>query len=321
MMRTSMRSVLFGANSRQGIWAIPLLIALAGAIWLTISTDQFASSQNLFNLVAQAMPLIIVAIGQMMVILLGGLDLSVGAVISLSTAILAIGGSAMVLIPLVFVVAACIGLINGVAVTRLNVNPIIATLAVQMIVMGAVRIMRPEAGGDVPDGVISAVNGSVLGIPLPLIWGVAVIALAWKVLYGSRFGLHIFAIGGGVAAGREDAAHTFGIADKRTILAAYVLSSCFAALAGIFLAGRIVSGDPNVGPPFALDSITAVAIGGTQLSGGIGSLHGTIIGAVMMALLANGMNLANLSAFVQTAVKGAILLAVVALQSRKKMGL
>ncbi len=92
-------------------------------------------------------------------------------------------------------------------------------------------------------------------------------------------------------------------------------------MAGIFLAGRIVSGDPNVGPPFALDSITAVAIGGTQLSGGIGSLHGTVIGAVMMALRANGMNLANLSAFVQTAVKGAILLAVVALQSRKKMGL
>lgn len=316
-----MKAVLLGQNSRQGIWMIPLLLVILGATWLAFTTEQFASPRNLSNLATQAMPLIIVAVGQLMVILLGGLDLSVGAVISLTTAILAIGGSPVLLIPLVFIVAASIGFINGVAVTRLNVNPIIATLAVQMIVMGAVRIMRPEAGGDVPDAVIAAVQGSFLGVPLPLIWGAIVIALAWKILYGSRFGLHLFAIGGGVAAGREEAAHTFGIADKRTMMSAYVLSSCFAALAGIFLAGRIVSGDPNVGPPFALDSITAVAIGGTQLSGGVGSLHGTIIGAVIMALLSNGMNLANVSAFVQTAIKGAILLAVVAMQSRKKMGL
>tara|TARA_R110002110_G_scaffold326259_5_gene538107 strand:- start:481 stop:1308 length:828 start_codon:yes stop_codon:yes gene_type:complete len=273
------------------------------------------------NLLAQAMPLIIVAIGQMLVILLGGLDLSVGAVISFTTAILALDASGAVLIPLVFVAAATIGLINGFVVTRLNVNPIIATLAVQMIVMGITRMMRPVAGGHVPDIVIWAVSADVFGIPLTIVWGLVVALIAWKILYGSRFGLHLFAIGGGVAAGREDAAHTFGLSDKRTILLSYVACSCFAALAGIFLAGRIVSGDPNVGPPFALDSITAVAIGGTQLSGGIGSLHGTVIGAVVMALLSNGMNLANLSAFVQTVIKGSILLAVVAFQSRKKMGL
>ena len=95
----------------------------------------------------------------------------------------------------------------------------------------------------------------------------------------------------------------------------------FAALAGVFLAGRIVSGDPNLGPPFALDSITAVTLGGTQLAGGIGSLHGTVISAFAMALLANGMNLMNVSAFMQTGIKGAILLLVVAMQTRKKMGL
>jgi ribose transport system permease protein len=105
------------------------------------------------------------------------------------------------------------------------------------------------------------------------------------------------------------------------VLLAYVACACFAALAGVFLAGRIVSGDPNVGLLFELDTVTAVAIGGTQLAGGVGSLQGTIIGALIMALLANGMNLANLSAFMQTAIKGIILLLVVALQSRKKMGL
>ncbi|MEP2530793.1 MAG: ABC transporter permease, partial [Shimia sp.] len=118
-----------------------------------------------------------------------------------------------------------------------------------------------------------------------------------------------------------DTAHNYGLPDQRNITLAYVLSAVFAAFAGIFVAGRIGSGDPNVGTQFALDSITAVAIGGTHLSGGVGGLHGTILGAVLMALLANGMNLANLSAFLQGAIKGAILLTVVALQSRKKMGL
>jgi len=320
-MNARLKSLLTGKNSRQGLWLLPLLIAVVGVVWLSITTEQFASPQNMKNLLAQAMPLIIVAVGQMLVVLLGGLDLSVGAVISFTTAILALDANGAVLIPLVFVAAATIGFVNGFAVTRLNVNPIIATLAVQMIVMGITRMMRPVAGGHVPDIVIWAVSAEVFGIPLTIIWGLVVILIAWKLLYGSRFGLHLFAIGGGVSVGREDAAHTFGISDKRTVLLSYVACSCFAALAGIFLAGRIVSGDPNVGLPFALDSITAVAIGGTQLSGGIGSLHGTIIGAAIMALLSNGMNLANLSAFVQTVVKGSVLLAVVALQSRKKMGL
>lgn len=320
-MEKTLISRLMGRNSRQGIWLVPLVLVLAGAIWLALTTDEFASSGNMTNLLRQAMPLIIVAVGQLMVVLLGGLDLSVGAVISLTTALLALDAPGSVTLPAVFIAAIAIGLVNGVAVTRLNVNPIIATLAVQMILMGIVRILRPEAGGHVPDLVIRAVEGSFLGLPMPVFWGILAIGLAWKILYGSRFGLHIFAIGGGVASGREEAARAFGIADKRTILLAYVTSACFAAMAGVFLAGRIASGDPNVGPPFALDSITAVAIGGAQLSGGVGGLHGTIIGAVMMSLLSNGMNLSNVSAFVQTAIKGAILLAVVSLQRRNRIGL
>ena len=183
------------------------------------------------------------------------------------------------------------------------------------------RILRPVAGGSIPDIVTRVVAGTAFGIPMTVFWGLFVILLAWKLLHGSRFGLHLFAIGGGVASGVESAARNFGIADKRTVMLAYVTSSCFAALAGVFLAGRIVSGDPNVGPLFELDAITAVAIGGTQLSGGVGSLHGTVIGALVLALLSNGMNLTNVSPFIQTAIKGGILLLVVALQSRKKMGL
>ncbi|AMY01539.1 ABC transporter permease [Mesorhizobium ciceri] len=320
-MVRSVFNILNGWNTRQGLWGLPLLVALLISLWLTVETTQFATAENLFNLVAQAMPLIIAAIGQLVVVLIGGLDLSVGSVISFTTAVLALDQPAIVLIPAVFVLAAVIGLINGLAITRFNVHPIIATLSTQYIVLGITRILRPVSGGTVPEIVIDAVSGSFLGIPYPVFWGIVVILAAWKLLYGSRYGLHLFAIGGGIASGAESAARNFGVSDRRNIILAYVICSCFAAVAGVFLAGRIVSGDPNVGLLFELDTVTAVALGGTQLSGGIGSLHGTVIGALVMALLANGMNLANVSPFVQTAIKGGILLAVVGLQSRKKMGL
>ncbi|MER8465439.1 ABC transporter permease [Mesorhizobium sp. M1396] len=320
-MHRSLFNILSGRNTRQGLWGLPLLVALLISLWLTVETTQFATAENLFNLVAQAMPLIIAALGQLVVVLIGGLDLSVGSVISFTTAVLALDQPAIVLIPAVFMLAALIGLINGLAITRFNVHPIIATLSTQYIVLGITRILRPVSGGTVPEIVIAAVSGSFLGIPYPVFWGIVVILAAWKLLYGSRYGLHLFAIGGGIASGAESAARNFGVSDRRNIILAYVVCSCFAAVAGVFLAGRIVSGDPNVGLLFELDTVTAVALGGTQLSGGIGSLHGTVIGALVMALLANGMNLANVSPFVQTAIKGGILLAVVGLQSRKKMGL
>ena len=308
-------------RSRRGLWGVPLLIVLALIALLSFGTDQFATPENLFNVVAQAIPLLIAAIGQLFVVLVGGLDLSIGSTISFSTAILSLDGPGIVLIPAVFVLAGMVGLINGVVITRLNVHPIIATLAMQYILLGITRILRPVSGGTIPDIVIAAVQGKFLGLPLPLFWGLLAIGIAAKILYGSRFGLHLFGIGGGIAAGMDDAARNYGIRTTRNIVLAYVACSMFAALAGVFLAGRIVSGDPNVGLLFELDAITAVAIGGTQLSGGVGSLHGTVLGAAIMVLLANGMNLANISPFVQTAIKGGLLLAIVGLQSRKKMGL
>lgn len=315
------RSGFSTRSSRHGLWGVPLVIAVVLTVVLTFGTDRFATLENLFNLVAKAMPLLIAAIGQLFVILIGGLDLSVGSVISFSTAILSLDGPAILLIPAVFVLAGLVGLTNGLVITRLNVHPIIATLAMQYILLGITRILRPVSGGEVPGIVIAAVQGSFLGVPLPLFWGLLAIGLAAKILYGSRFGLHIFGIGGGVASGMEDAARTYGIRVERNIVLAYVACSMFAALAGVFLAGRIVSGDPNVGLLFELDAITAVAIGGTQLSGGVGSLHGTVLGAIIMVLLANGMNMASISPFLQTAIKGGLLLAIVGLQSRKKMGL
>lgn len=313
--------LLTGRGSRQGLWFLPFLIALAMALWLAATTSQFGQWNNLANLVAQGMPLLITAVGQMFVVLVGGLDLSIGSVVSFTTAVLALDLPVTVTIPGVFLLAGLIGATNGYCVTRLNVHPIVATLSMQYVVLGITRVLRPVSGGSVPDSVRWLVEGSLFGLPLPVFWGIVTLLVAWKLLYGSRYGLHLFAIGGGVASGSNDAARNFGIPANRNILLAYVICSLFAALAGVFLAGRIVSGDPNVGLLMELDAITAVAIGGTQLSGGVGSLHGTVIGVAVLALLSNGMNLLNITPFVQTAIKGVLLMAVVALQSRKKIGL
>ncbi len=310
------RDLLTGRNSRQGAWLLPLGMLLIGFAWLFVRNEVFRSPENLSNVVTQAVPLFIVAVGQMIVVLLGGLDLSVGSVVSLTTVILAEGGSPWVLIPLVLLCAAAIGMVNGVAVTRLNVHPIIATLSMSWILLGAARWIRPVAGGDVPEFVKNSVTDD-----WAFIWLSILLLVAWKLIHGSRFGLHLFALGGGVASGRSDAARTFGIADRRNIVYAYMLSSLFAAVAGIFLAGRVVSGDAEVGAGLDIDSITAVALGGTQFTGGVGSLQGTAIGAAALALISNGMNLENINPFIQTIVIGTILLFVVATQRRKQMGL
>jgi ribose transport system permease protein len=307
--------IFLQSNSRYGLWTIPLLVAMACCAGLAASTADFASWQNILNLVAQAAPLILVSIGQMIVILVRGLDLSVGSVVSLTTAILSLNAPVYLTVPAAILMAALVGMLNGISVTRFRVHPIIATLSMMGIAQGVTMFIRPSAGGTVAPEIVFLVSGQVLGVYMPVIWAIAAILLAWKIVHGSRFGLHLFAIGGGETAG------TFGIAEHRNVLAAYVLSSCFAAAAGIFLAGRIASGDPNIGMQYAVDSITAVALGGTQLAGGIGSVHGTIIGCALLALIANGMNLLNVSAFVQTIVKGLILLVVISLQPRKNIGL
>lgn len=320
-MTLLLQKLLTGKNSRQGLWLLPLLITVIGFLWLYVRNEQFGNGENLSNVVAKMIPLLTTSIGQMLVILTGGMDLSVGSVISLSTAILSLDGPAILLIPAVFAAAASVGFVNGFTITRLGVNPIIATLSTMMIVLGITRLIRPVAGGAVPDIVVHGVTGSFFGLYMPIVWLVVLIIVSLKLVHGSRFGLHLFAIGGGAAEDRPFAARNFGVPDTRRIITAYVACSLFAALAGVFLAGRISSGDPNVGLNFHLDSITAVALGGTQLAGGIGSVWGTVIGVFSMTLLANGMNIENVSAFLQTVVKGALLMFVVALQSRKKMGL
>ena len=303
-------------RGRQGAWTIPLALLLTGLTWLSIAYSEFRSVEGISNFLTQATPLILVALGQMIVVLVRGLDLSVPSVVGLTTVILATGSNPALLIPAALLFGAIIGLVNGLIVTRLNVHPIIATLAMQWMLLGTARIIRPTAGGDVPDIIEKSV--SAIGALAWLLLGVLV---AWKLLHGSRFGLRLYAIGGGLAEGQAGAVRTFGINDRRYIVTAYVISALFATCAGMFLAGRIVSGDADVGIGLDITSITAVALGGTLLSGGVGSVQGTVFGALVLAVISTAMNLTNLSPFLRTVLTGVILLAVVATQRRKTIGL
>ncbi|MDQ0470942.1 ABC transporter permease [Labrys wisconsinensis] len=303
-------------NSRAGPWYLVLGFLVVVVAVVSLSAPLFVTAGNLSNVAAQVAPLLISAVGQTFVIIAGGLDLSVGALISLTTGLLVLDLPSWAVVLLVLAVAAAVGAVNGIGVAWLNVHPIIMTLASMSMVQGAALLVRPVPGGTPPAWVSLAVADDILGVHAAILWIVAFSGLAAVLLYRTRFGLHLFALGGDQAS-----AGLNGVPVRRDIVLAYMLSSLFAAGAGVFLAGRIASGDANVGTVFGIDSITAVALGGTSLSGGVGSLVGTMLGAVIVGVIGNGMNLMNVSAFLQTVIKGALLLAVVCIQRRRTIGL
>lgn len=303
-------------NSRSGNLRFAFAILAVLVVIATASSPEFFTAQNIQNVIAQTAPLILASIGQMMVVVTGGLDVSNGAVVSLTTTLVAMPYNDAVNLSLAFGAALMIGLVNGYGVARLNVHPIIMTLATMSIAQGFALLLRPIPGGDVPAWLIGAVNGNLGIIPGSLFWVVVPACAAAWLLYRRPFGVHLFAAGGNAENARLN-----GIKTQRIIIAAYVLSSLFAFIAGLYLAGRLSSGDAKVGNAFNIDSVMAVALGGVQLSGGVGSLLGTVIGALLVSLIGNTMNLSNISAFVQLGVKGLLLLAVVSLQRRKEIGL
>jgi ribose transport system permease protein len=303
-------------NSRSGSWYFALGFLVAVSALVAICSPLFTSSKNLSDIAAQVAPLVICAIGQALVVIIGGLDLSVGSLLSLTTVIITLPLPAVATISLLIAVTLAIGAVNGVGVAYLNVHPLIMTLASMSFVQGIALLIRPAPGGTVPAWLMASVNGNIFSLPNVAIWLVAAIIAGWSLLYRSRFGLHLFSIGG-----NKLSAHLNGVPAARCIVLTYVLCSIFATAAGLLLAARIASGDAYVGSAFGIDSISAAAVGGISLSGGIGSLVGPIIGSVLIGVIGNGMDLMNVSAFLQTVLDGALLLTVVSFQRRHQIGL
>lgn len=282
--------------------ALTLLIAIAAAL-----SPAFASATNVENLIAQSGALLLASLGQTFVMLSGGMDISVGAVVNLVTVVLSFvlmeNGQLVPGVAAGLAVGLAVGAMNGWGVTRLRVHPFMMTLGTLTFVQGVVLLLRPSPGGAVAPLIGQIMTGNVAGVPMPAVWTALAVAGASWLLRHSRFGLHVFAVGGS-----SEHAFLSGVPVRRTLMLTYVLSGCTAGLAGLYMTGRILSGDPLVGQGLGLDSATAVVLGGTVLGGGRGSVGGTVAGVFILGILSNLLNLLNVSPFYQFALKGALLI-------------
>ena len=276
---------------------------------LSLATDNFLSSFNVSLVIRTAAFVGLVALGQTLVLLVGGIDLSVGAGAGLSAIVGAIaltqwGLHPWLVIPFTMAFGFFLGAINGTFVSLLRLNPFIVTLATWEIFAGLTLVItkgypiRPLGDSFMVFG-----KGEVLGIPVPvLIFIVAALFLIWM-LTQTRFGRNIFAVGG-----NRDAAVLAGIPAWRVEFIAYGLSGMLASMAGILFASRMDGAQPSVGEGWLMGAITAAILGGTSLRGGQGSIVGTVLGALLLTVLANGTVLMNVSGFWQRVIVGAVVL-------------
>ena len=305
-----MRSIRSGI-SRYTVGLPVLLFAV-----LALSAENFLLPQNLANVSGQIAALLIVALGQMVVALVAGIDLSVGSVMSLAGCLVATQADPVWGIALALAMGLVVGIVNGLGVTLGRIHPLIMTLSTMTFLQGVAYLLLPIPGGQVPVGLGQLANGNVGGVPQPLLWCAACAALVYVLLYRTRLGLHLFAVGANARS-----AHLNGVRAVGVVVAAYVVCSLLAVVAGIYLAARVASGDPTMGASFSLESVTAVALGGVQLTGGVGSILGVVTGALSLGLITNGINLFGISPFLRGVLTGALLLAAVCSQRRKVVGL
>jgi len=303
------------------------LILLFLFVVFSLLAPRFLSVSNLINVLLQTSIVAMLAIGQTIVMLTAGIDLSVGMVAVFCGAVAAglvtgygwgLNLGSLTVFILTLILGSLLGGVSGALVVLGNLPPFVATLAMMAIAQGLTLVFtqgKPIAG--LPDSFVFIGSGSVLGIPFPIILLFIAVALAYLLLTRTSFGLHIYAIGG-----NKEMARLAGVNVRGVELGAYILSGLTAALAGLILTGRLASAQPNVGAELNLESIAACVLGGTSLFGGTGNVLKTIVGALIMGTLANGMNLMGIPSYPQLVIKGLVFIAAVALDilsSRKKI--
>jgi ribose transport system permease protein len=300
--RSPLRTVLDRSLEYGLLIGFILLCAL-----LTLVSPVFLTPINLFNVALQASVVAILAFGQTFVILSAGIDLSVGSVLALTGAVMAMqtGQNGVLVGILVGLLAgAVLGALNGLFVTRARVAPFIATLAMLAIARGLTYIYTQGSPIRVDQPAFNVFGqGTVGAVPVPVVIMLAVFVVCLVVLTQTRFGRYVFAIGS-----NPEVTRLAGVPIDRYVVAVYAISGLLAALGGLILTGRLAAADPNAATGYELDVIAAVVIGGTSLFGGRGGVFGTLIGALIIAVVGNGMVLLNVNPFWTQAVKGAIIL-------------
>jgi len=315
-----------------------VLIFIAMFIAMALLSDAFLSPRNLLNIVRQISVVGLIAIGVTMVIITTGIDLSSGSVLALAAVIVASlaqqpdwhdakfpGLQLPVLVPILasLIVGAACGWVNGALIAGFRIPPFIATLGMMTVARGFALIYsnRPVSGltdnfNYIGQGEIFKVmpvpNQPDMGIPIPILILLGVAIIAHIMLNNTRFGRHIYAIGG-----NEQAARISGLNVGRIKIGVYTIAGILSGLAGLVLTSRIGSGQAGLGVGYELDAIASAVIGGVSLSGGIGTIWGTMVGALIIGVLNNGLDLLNVSAYWQTIVKGSIIVAAVIIDERK----
>ncbi|AUX79422.1 ABC transporter permease [Sinorhizobium fredii] len=297
------------ASGNAGVYIafVVLLIALGFA------APRFFTVGNLTDVLRQAVPIAVIAFGATFVIGMRGIDLSVGSTLALTglvTANLLVLGCPVPVACLAgLALGAFIGVINGLLITKVGITDFIATMAIMVVSRGVVMVYTqgiPITGASDPAFRMIG-QGYLAAVPVPVVLTTIAFAVAFYLLYYTRFGRFVLSIGS-----NPDAARLVGIPTDKVKIAVYVLAGVLSAFAGIMLTSRLESAMPEAGQGYELDVIAAVVIGGTGLSGGRATLFGTVVGAVLMAVVRNGLNLLNVNTFWHQVVIGTIILVAVA---------
>ena len=296
---------------------LPFFLAIAIIVFTLFSTT-FLTLENLTNVSRQSVYLIMVSLGQMIVLITGGFDLSVGTSIAMTSVISAtamVSSASMypdfvwliILVGILSSIAAAlvIGSLNGIGVSKFGVSPFIMTLGVQSIGAGFALFIT---GGVPVSGLIPEFGnmfgfGKVLGIPVPVLLAILVILGMWVLMNRTRLGTYVYAVGGNIKA-----ANLSGINTQKILFFTYVLCALLASLAGFLLTARVESGETNLGASIALESIAACIIGGVSLRGGIGKVENVVLGAFFIIMVQNGMNLLQVGSYIQMILLGTLLI-------------
>lgn len=297
-----------------------LLALVVLVIFVTVMNPNFLSMGNILNLLRQVSTNALIAFGMTFVILTGGIDLSVGSTLALSAALsatfLGFGLPGWLAIILALVIGCLLGWLNGGLITFGRMAPFIATLATMSIFRGATLVITDgKPLTDLGDSMLFKLlgRGYIFGIPIPVIIMLVIFLILYFVLHQTAFGKQVFAIGG-----NEAAAYISGINVWRVKRIVYAISGVLAAVAGLLITSRLNSAQPTAGVSYEMDAIASVVLGGTSMSGGAGHIGGTLIGALIIGVLNNGLNLLGVSSFYQQIIKGIVIIIAVLLDRNRK---
>ncbi|MEA5093960.1 MAG: ribose ABC transporter permease [Sedimentibacter saalensis] len=300
----------------------PLIVLIATSVAIALLNPRFLSWSNILTVLRQTSINAVIATGMTFAILIGGIDLSVGSVLGLCGAIAATmvssGTNVVLAVLTVLVLGTAIGYLNGTLITTGGLQPFIATLGTVTLLRGAILVFtqgRPISTGNTPSSeYFSEIGTGFLGpIPVPVYIMILVFIVAYYILNHTRIGRYIYATGS-----NEEATMYSGIKTARVKRFVYAVSGMMAALAGILLTARLGSAQPTAGAGYELDAIAAVVLGGTSMAGGIGTIGGTAIGALIIGVLNNALNLMKVSSYYQDVAKGIVILIAVLLDRKQK---